>query len=195
MAPRRLVKLILASASPRRRDLLDEAGIPFEVRKPRVRERTANSLSNVSPRVLAIHNAVLKASAVARKFPNRWVLGADTIVVFQGEIFGKPSNMMEARRMLERLVGQEHRVVTGVCLSRGKQRKTFAVTSWVRFKRLTPSGIREYLRRIHPLDKAGAYAAQECADRIIQRVRGSFSNVVGLPMERLKREWRTKLAL
>lgn len=183
--------IILASASPRRADLLREAGIPFVVRPPCMREATPLTHSQLTPRELAIRNAEKKARDIARRFSGRWVLGADTVVVLGRRIFGKPRDMREAEAMLSRLVGRAHRVVTGVCLCRRRRDcRVFAVTSRVVFKKLDHAGIRDYLRRIHPLDKAGAYAAQEHTDRIIARVEGSFSNVVGLPMERFRREWR-----
>lgn len=183
--------LILASASPRRADLLNEARIPFVVHPSRAREATPLSHPRFTPRQLARHNAELKAREVSQRFPGRWVLGADTLVVLGRTVFGKPRNMKEAGIMLGRLVGRTHRVITGVCLCRkGEKGKMFSVTSQVTFKKLDRGEIQDYLKRIHPLDKAGAYAAQEHTDRIIAKVKGSFTNVVGLPMERVVREWR-----
>jgi septum formation protein len=136
-------------------------------------------------------NAEAKAATVARAHPRRWVLGADTVVVLDHHLFGKPRDAADAVRMLGRLQGRTHRVITAVCLLRPPDRgRRFAVTSWVTFRAMDAEGIRGYLRRVHTLDKAGAYAAQEHAGLIIRRVTGSWSNVVGLPMERLSRELR-----
>lgn len=187
--------LILASASPRRADLLREAGVPFEIRRARVREQTRRDGPNRTVGRLAIHNALLKAGNIARRFPGRWVLGADTLVALGRTLFGKPRDLAEAGTMLARLQGRTHRVVTGVVFCRqGSKPRSFAVATRVTFKTLTARQIRDYLRRIHPLDKAGAYAAQSHTDRIIQGVAGSFSNIVGLPMERTLREWQRCVA-
>ncbi len=181
--------LILASASPRRAHLLSEAGVSFRICVARVREHEAEDLPRLTPRRIALFNARLKAREVARRHPGRWVLGADTVVALGWHVFGKPRDLEEAEWMLAHLVGRTHRVITAVCLQKfpGKKRE-FDVTSRVTFRELEKAAIQRYLRLIHPLDKAGAYAAQEHAGRIIRRVTGSWSNVVGLPMERLLRE-------
>lgn len=182
-------RLILASASPRRAALLRAAGIRFRTWPAHVREKSDSSPLHATPRRIALHNAHQKAQAAARRFPGRMVLAADTVVALGRSLLGKPRTMREAEAMLQRLSGRAHRVITGVCLCRhNAMPRLFAVTSRVIFKRLTPAQIRDYLKRIHPLDKAGGYAAQEHTDMIIARVEGSFSNVVGLPMERLLRE-------
>jgi len=186
MAPRR--PLILASASQRRADLLQEAGIRFRILIPQVDEYTQGSHPHFSPRNLAIQNSKLKAEAISKKFPNHIVVGADTIVVLGKRIFGKPKDMKDAEKMLGQLNGRTHRVITGVCLCYEGRLKTFSVMTKVTFKKLRSQEIKKYLKLIHPLDKAGAYAAQSHTDRIIQKVEGSFSNVVGLPMERLQVE-------
>ncbi len=186
--------LVLASASPRRSQLLREAGINFRVHPAAIRELDQLHRERgrpLPPRQIALRNARLKALTVARCFPRHCVLGADTVVVLGRKIFGKPSNRHEAETMLNCLNGRTHRVITAFCLCRGKTlRCLVAVTSRVTLKRLTRRQIRVYLRLINPLDKAGAYAAQEHGDRIIRKVEGSWSNVVGLPMERLLREMR-----
>ena len=187
----RTATLILASRSPRRTSLLRGAGIPFVAVDSRARERSRPPRGPGGPRLLAMANAEAKAAAVARAHPGRWVLGADTVVVLDRHLFGKPRNIADAARMLGRLQGRTHRVITAVCLLRPPGRgRRFAVTSRVTFRALDAEGIRGYLRRVHTLDKAGAYAAQEHAWLIIRRVTGSWSNVVGLPMERLRRELR-----
>jgi septum formation protein len=171
--------IILASASPRRSDLLREAGIPFRKWVPRVTERE----THFSPKDLVLHNAKIKARAIAKRFPKSWILSADTLVVLGNQIYGKPKNMVDAHRMLSELTGKTHRVVTGVCLMKARRSHLKSVTTHVTFKKLSSKQIDRYLQKIHPLDKAGAYAAQEHTDFIIKNVRGSFTNVVGLPME------------
>jgi septum formation protein len=187
-AKTRLPKLILASASPRRSDLLKKAGLKFEIHPAEVTERSPGKRP-MSARLLVKHNAELKARAVASKFPDRWVLGADTVVVLGRKIYGKPSDMDEAVRMLQKLCGRTHRVLTGVCLLKGREhRRASIVSTKVTFKKLSDSQIHEYLKLIHPLDKAGSYAAQEYRGKIIKGVEGSFTNVVGLPMEYIMSE-------
>lgn len=132
-------------------------------------------------------NAHRKARAVSLRFPDRPVLGADTLVVLGTAVFGKPADAGDAFRMLSELQGRTHEVVTGVCLlhARSGRRVLFAEATAVTFRPLTPGDIRDYLDRIHPLDKAGAYAIQEHGDCIVARIAGSFTNVVGLPVERV----------
>ncbi len=180
-------RLILASASPRRAALLRNLGVKFRVvpsQAPEVRHEqlTACELSQL--------NAFRKARAVAKKIPDALVLGADTLVCFGTRLFGKPTNLEEAERMIAQLQGRTHQVVTGVCLIhlRRFRQKIFAETTDVTFRPLGPKQIRSYLKAIHPLDKAGAYAIQTRGDLIVERVAGSLSNVVGLPVERLKAE-------
>jgi septum formation protein len=163
--------------------LLAQAGIEATCEPAEVEEQSA---TDGPPSGLAIANAELKAMVVALAQPDKIVLGADTIVVFEGEIFGKPRDLAHAREMLSRLSGNVHEVVTGVCLVEWGRRAMvkFHETTRVRFRALTAAEIQDYLASIDPLDKAGAYAAQEDGGRIIESVEGSFSNVVGLPMER-----------
>jgi septum formation protein len=186
--------LVLASRSPRRRDLLAQAGIETVCAPADVEEQ---SESDGPPFGLAVANAELKAMAVALARPDEVILGADTIVVFEGEIFGKPRDLAHAEEMLGRLSGHVHEVVTGVCIVEWSRRVMvkFHETTRVRFRTLTPEGIREYLASIDPLDKAGAYAAQEDEGRIIECVEGSFSNVVGLPVETVVETLRSKFGL
>lgn len=184
-------KLLLASASPRRAELLRRAGIRFQAIPSRIRERAPRTTAGTRAASVALHNARLKAEAIARGRPGRWVLGADTVVALDGRLYAKPRDFGDAARMLARLQGRTHRVTTGVCLRRVPDgRREFTVTSRVSFLRMDAEAIRAYLRRVHTLDKAGAYAAQEHARLIIRRITGSRSNVVGLPMERLRRELR-----
>ncbi len=176
------VSLILASASPRRRELLAAAGIAFEVCPADTDEAL---LPGEAPAAVVVRLARLKALAVSPRFPGRVVLGADTLVVVDGEALGKPRDLAEARAMLQRLAGRPHEVLTGVCLCRATPT---AEDAWytrtvVRFHALDAAAIEEYLRRVHVLDKAGAYAIQEHGERIVAGIDGPFSNVVGLPVE------------
>jgi septum formation protein len=180
-------KLILASASPRRSELLQLMGIEFVVFPGKGPEIAP---AHFSPHETAQINAYRKARAVAKKHPDELVLGADTIVCLGQRIFGKPDNLAEAERMLMALQGRSHEVVTGVCLVhwRAHRQRLFAVSSSVTFHALDRAAIRRYLARVSPLDKAGAYAIQEHGSLIVREVSGSFSNVVGLPVEQLQEE-------
>jgi septum formation protein len=172
---------ILASNSPRRRALLAEAGYEFEVIAPGVSEVVA---AHLSLRELTIANATRKGLAVARVHPHRIVLAADTLVALEGEIIGKPRDLNHARVMLRRLSGQTHDVCTGVCIVSPQKKISFAEMSQVRFRKLNESAITNYFGVVNPIDKAGAYAAQGAGRSIIASVEGSFTNVIGLPMER-----------
>jgi septum formation protein len=174
--------LILASASPRRRDLLTEHGISFEIHPAEIEEGAPPYLS---PGEIVLMNAQRKAAWVARRFPDSLVLGVDTVVAFQGEVLGKPADMDAAWQMLTRLNGQTHHVYSGVWLQRGQRVRGFIETTRVHFHTRSAAERRAYLERIGPLDKAGAYAAQADRGEMIRKVEGSFSNVVGLPMETL----------
>ncbi len=183
----KLPPLILASASPRRAELLKLLKMKFRV-LPGEAEEVAHE--HLSPLEVCQLNAHRKARAVAKKIPDALVLAADTLVFLDGEIFGKPRNRAEARWMLARLQGRTHQVVTGVSLIhlRAHRERIFAVSTDVLFHPLDNRQIRDYLARINPLDKAGAYAIQESGERIISEISGSYSNVVGLPVERLDAE-------
>jgi septum formation protein len=176
--------LILASASPRRKELLEEAGYPFTILVPDVEEAHDATLTCEE---LTMANALLKARAVAETEPGSLVIAADTLVYLNGVPFGKPADMEEAASMLQMLSGHIHQVCTGVAIVIGERKFefTFPVVSDVTFKPLTESIIRDYHSRIQPLDKAGAYAVQDESAMIIEKVEGSWSNVKGLPMERL----------
>jgi septum formation protein len=176
-------KLILASASPRRRDLLLTAGIHVFMEPADIEELLVHD----SPRSLVQENADLKAMAVARRFPGEIVLGADTIVVIDGDILGKPRDHNHAASMLGRLSGRTHEVLTGVCILRGggNERCRFVESTYVRFRNLGEETINSYLKEINPLDKAGSYAAQEDRGRLIESIEGSMDNVIGLPVQRV----------
>jgi septum formation protein len=182
-----LPELILASASPRRSSLLREMGFNFAVVRSEAPEVASEFLS---PAEIAQVNAYRKARQVAKKHPDVLVLAADTVVSLGREHFGKPRSLQEAEAMLIRLQGRTHQVVTGICLLhlRLHRQRLFAETTLVTFRQLQVEQIRQYLARIHPLDKAGGYAIQDEGDEIVKSIQGSFSNVVGLPLERLRQE-------
>jgi septum formation protein len=178
--PRRIV---LASGSPRRLDLLREAGFEVIVRPADVEELTGGLPS----RALVLANAELKALRVAAAISGDLVLAADTIVVLDGEILGKPRDLGHAAEMLGRLGGRVHEVLTGVCMLRGGSaaRCSFVESTRVEFRKLDEAMISTYLADIDPLDKAGSYAAQEDRGRLIERIEGSMENVIGLPVTRV----------
>ena len=173
---------ILASASPRRIALLQAAGFDFQIEHPAIEESRSRFFS---PSELTLFNAFQKAAAVANQHPEEFVLAADTVVALHSEVFGKPLDLHEARRMLIRLVGRSHDVITGIALVNASRKQLISrvVRTRVKFRLLSDPEIESYLRIAEPLDKAGAYAAQKSPDMIIEKVTGSFSNVVGLPME------------
>jgi len=170
------LSLILASQSPRRSELLREMGVNFTVVRNRVPEVAPEHLSPVETAEI---NAYRKARATAKKYPDLVVLGADTIVSLGNAIFGKPLDMADAEQMLARLQGRTHQVITGVCLMHLRT-----------LRHLHIGQVRRYLSKIFPFDKAGSYAIQEEGDLIVKGISGSFTNVVGLPVERLREELR-----
>lgn len=178
--PRRIV---LASSSPRRRDLLQEAGFEIIIRPADVEELTGG----LAARDLVVANAEKKALHVAAERRGELILGADTVVVLDGKILGKPRDTNHAMEMLGRLSGRVHEVLTGVCLVRGGTRKVclFVESTCVAFRSLDEAMIQAYLADIDPLDKAGAYAAQDDRGRLIERIEGSLENVIGLPVARV----------
>ena len=180
---------ILASGSPRRRQLLSEAGYDFEVVSPPVEEVAHNWLT---VREVTTWNAARKAARVSEARPDAVVLAADTLVAVEGEVLGKPVDFEAAVEMLRRLSGRSHEVWTAVRISLALESKSesFHELSRVHFRALDESGIRAYLAKIDPLDKAGAYAAQGFGREIIERIDGSYTNVVGLPMEATARALR-----
>jgi len=180
--------LILASASPRRRELLEALGLPFEVMAVDIPELDADSAPHLSPAGLARENARHKAAAAAERSPGRWVLGADTVVALDGRLFGKPASLAQARKFLRALSGRTHEVITGCALLDPERREEiFHELTRVIFRALPDETIERYLAEVPVLDKAGAYALQERGEWIIERVEGSRANVIGLPVEALER--------
>lgn len=173
--------LVLASASPRRVELLRGAGFDFEIVLPQVDESHDASLT---PEQLTVENARRKALAGSIFKPGTLVIGADTLVYVDGDPLGKPSDMDDALSMVRRLSGRSHEVCTGVVFAYdGKVEHELHVITHVTFKPLSDDLIRHYHSLVNPLDKAGAYGIQECTEMIMERMEGSFTNVVGLPME------------
>jgi septum formation protein len=178
-------RLLLASASPRRKQLLGELGVMFDVVVAQV---TEHEDPDTDPKHMVTHNAALKADWVAERHPDAWVLGADTTVFIDNTVLNKPADLAGARAMLKRLSGRTHVVFTGVAvrhIGRGV-RIDEGVTSEVTFKAFDDAVIDAYFRVVNPLDKAGGYGIQEGRELIIEGWRGSFTNIMGLPMEATK---------
>jgi septum formation protein len=174
--------LLLASNSPRRRELLTAAGFRFGLASPGVEERFDANLTLVE---VTTFNALRKGLTVARSNPGKVVLAADTLVALDGEVIGKPEDLEAAAGILRRLSGRVHDVCSSVfvCHLAAGRSNAFHEISRVRFKRLDSAAIDRYLTNVNPLDKAGAYAAQGDGAKIIDSIEGSFTNVVGLPMK------------
>ncbi len=181
--------LVLASASPRRAELLRNAGIQFEVQPAHIDE---TPLASEDAKACAERLARQKALAVAHLRPGDVVLGADTVVVVDGQILGKPVDAADAARMLRLLSGREHRVITGVCLVVDGQCAVASETTSVTMVVLTAEEIADYVATGEPLDKAGAYAIQGRASRWIPRIEGDYGNVVGLPVALVYRMMSTE---
>ena len=173
------MRLILASASPRRTGLLREAGYAFDVEPAHVDE---SGLAGEAPRAYVLRVAALKARAVAASHPDDLVLAADTTVVIDGLMLAKPSDDDDARRMLGLLSGRTHDVLTGVVLVCAGRESSAVADTRVRFRPLTRAEIDWYVASGEPQDKAGAYGVQGLASRFVEAVDGSYSNVVGLPV-------------
>jgi septum formation protein len=178
-------QLVLASASPRRSELLTRMGLTFELCPTDVAEvETAHD----GPAQMVLQNAALKADALSLQFADSLVLGSDTTVALDGVVLNKPVDLAEARAMLKRLAGREHTVYTAVSLrwESGNFSVDFVESSQVSFKPLDDATISSYFERVNPLDKAGAYGIQEGREMIIDTVIGSVENVMGLPIQALE---------
>jgi len=174
--------LILASSSPRRREILTAAGIAFTVQPADIDETHRAGESPVS---FALRLAREKAEAIFSKNPGATVLGADTIVVCDEEILGKPADEADAARVLHMLSGRDHRVITGIALVSPSGTQTHAETPIVSMRRISEEEIKDYIATGEPMDKAGSYAIQGGAAPFITQVQGDYSNVVGLPVARV----------
>lgn len=177
--------LILASASPRRHELLARLGVPFTVVTAAVTEFEDPS---ADPRTMVAHNAALKADWVSARHPEAVVLGADTTVFLDGTVLNKPVDAADARAMLRRLSGRTHTVFTGLAVRRGRDglRREAEASSEVTFRELDEALIEAYLARVPTLDKAGGYSIQDQGDLIVAGYRGSYTNIMGLPLETTK---------
>jgi septum formation protein len=175
--------LILASASPRRRELLSQLAIPFTVVPANIEE---HQLINEPPFTYVRRMAESKAAHVAQQYPDALVLGADTIVVLDYDILGKPAHHDEARQILRRLSGRQHTVITGLALLQHRQqlKRLDTVSTLVRFRSLLPADIEQYIATGEPFDKAGAYGIQGGAAAFVASLDGCYTNVVGLPLRR-----------
>ncbi len=174
-------KIILASASPRRSDLLAMMGIPCDIQPGDIDE----TVQEGEPPGMHVRRLSLeKTQELAGRYPDSWVIGADTIVVIEGHILGKPSTTAEAEYMLKMLSGKTHQVFTGITIFRASPatQLTDAVVSDVLFKQIPEEEIRWYVRTGEPFDKAGGYALQGKGAFFIEKIHGSFTNVIGLPL-------------
>lgn len=175
--------IILASASPRRRELLQQIGCKFRIIPSSAEE---NNTALVPPEQLVMQNALLKAADVALQAEiNDLVIGADTVVVFQNKVFGKPVDVKDAKRMLSSLAGHTHTVYTGVALIKGNAHLCDFEKTDVRISNLTSTEIEKYVATGEPMDKAGAYAIQGISAVFIEEIQGCYTNVVGLPLNKL----------
>ena len=172
--------LVLASASPRRKRLLAQMGLPYRVVVSRVHEESSDEI----PEDFCRNLAVLKAKEVGSREKGSWILGADTIVVVGGRVLGKPENEEDAKRMLSLLNGKDHSVMTGFCVLNpaGMIAHSESVSTSVHFKPLNEEEIAGYIRTQEPFGKAGAYAIQGVGSFMVESISGSYTNVVGLPM-------------
>jgi septum formation protein len=179
-----MAPIILASASPRRKQLLEWAEVPFEIR---VADTDESYPAQLAPPEVAAHIALHKALAVQEKEGlKRPIIAADTIVVLNGDVIGKPKDRAHALEILSRLSGQVHQVITGVCIMHAGGKISFTDTTEVSFHALTPAHIAFYVDKYKPYDKAGAYAIQEWIGVVgIKSIRGDFYNVMGLPVSRV----------
>jgi septum formation protein len=175
--------LILASASPRRRELLAQLALPFSVMPANIEEQ---QLPHEPPGTYVLRMAQSKAAHLAQQYPEALVLGADTIVVLDNDILGKPENSVVAHQMLHRLSGRQHTVMTGLALLQQRQqfRCLDTVSTMVRFRPLLQADIEQYVATGEPFDKAGAYAIQGGAAAFVVSLEGCYTNVVGLPLRR-----------
>lgn len=174
-----MTKIILASKSPRRREILEKAGYDIEIR---VQDADETLPAGITPEKAVRMLAEIKASAVNRN-AGEAVIGADTVVAVDGEILGKPKNENDAFLMLRRLSGREHEVFTGVCVVTDNGKTVFSDCSTVKFRNLTDEEIRAYIKSGEPMDKAGAYGIQGLGGKFASVISGSFYNVMGFPIE------------
>ncbi len=179
------MRIILASQSPRRRELLKTIFENFEIIPSSCEEVVPN---NISTQNVAEFLANLKANDIAKKYPEALVIGADTVVIAENEILGKPKNEAQAKEMLNKLSGKTHTVITGVSLCFNGKNCSFSEITEVEFFDLSNDEIENYVKTHEPMDKAGAYGIQGKGSLLVKRIDGDYFNVVGLPIAKLKRE-------
>lgn len=185
--------VILASQSPRRKEILDMIGLRYEISIP---DYIEDNSSQALPATIVVQHALRKAQAVAPKHPKTWIIGADTIVVRDEKILGKPKNESDAIRMLQLLSGAEHSVYTGYCVlnsANGRYLKN-VVQTLVTFKIIPLAEIRHYVTNYHPFDKAGAYAIQDFSAIFVEKIDGCFYNVVGFPLSAFYNQVKNELS-
>ncbi len=180
------MRIILASASPRRKELLNEIVSDFEVIPSRSEERADQKLA---PEKIVEELAKQKAESVFAEHRDALVIGADTIVYFQGKVLGKPKDAQDAKKTLRALSGRTHSVYTGWCICEGDREETGFCRSDVTFRELSEDFIEEYVKSGSPLDKAGSYGIQDDA-RLVEKYEGSYTNIIGLPLEEMKAQLR-----
>lgn len=178
------MKVILASASPRRKEILQNTKLNFDIQKSDIEEVI---LENESPEDMVVRLAYEKAFDVAKRNTNRLVIGADTIVALDNEVLGKPKDQNEAYQMIKRLSNKTHKVITGISLINLKENKIIKdyVVSFVTFKDLSEDSIKDYINTNESLDKAGAYGIQGYGALLVKNIQGDYFNIVGLPISRL----------
>jgi len=177
------LKIILASQSPRRKDLIQDLGFPFEVRKFDFDESYPNNINRYD---VPVFLALKKSKQIDRLNNNEVVLTADTVVILENEILEKPSSLLEAKEMLSKLSNSSHDVITGVCLKSNKHTESFSVLTKIHFAELKKEEINYYVEKYQPLDKAGGYGIQEWIGMIgVNKIEGSYYNVVGLPIHEI----------
>ena len=179
------MKIVLASASPRRQELLKYIVPDFDIIPADIDETIPDGIPADSS---AEYLAVKKAEHISAQHPDSLVIGSDTVVIIDGEVLGKPEDKSDAERMLRKLSGQVHTVVTGVCLSMNGRSKSFSKATKVKFYPLSDKEILDYIATEEPMDKAGAYGIQGFGSVLIEGIEGDFFNVMGLPVSSLKRK-------
>lgn len=185
------IKIVLASGSLRRKQLLKEVCTDFISETADVEELHDSSIPAAE---LCEHNALLKAREVATRHPDKLIIGSDTLVFFKGQPLGKPMSVLEARNTLEKLSGQFHQVCTGVAFVYNDEELNFHEVTQVEFKVISAETIKEYLGKVDVMDKAGSYAIQEHGDMLIKAIKGDYNNVVGMPLELLRMKLSAFLA-
>ena len=184
------MKIILASASPRRQELLKRLYSDFIVEPADIDETLPE---DISPEFAPVFLAAEKAHAISSRYPQDMVIASDTVVICDHKIMGKPLNEEDAREMLHSLSGRTHKVITGCCIQLGEQSTAFSEESYVTFYPLNEKEIEEYLATGEPMGKAGAYGIQGLGALFVQKIEGDFYNIVGFPIARLRREIRDLL--